>query len=155
VRGNTDNLAGVVDTVTTRNDSFLAPFRAAVAAGVPVVMVALATYTRIDPHHLAVFSPTVMRLLRDGMGFGGVIASDDLGAAVAVSKVPPAERAIDFLSAGGDLIVSKTVGPTVAMAARVVARASSDPAFGARVDDAVRRILAAKDAAGLLPCSGD
>jgi beta-N-acetylhexosaminidase len=123
VRGNTDNVAGVVDTVTTRNDSSLAPFRAAVVAGVPVVMVALATYTRIDPHHLAVFSPTVMRLLQAGMGFGGVIASDDLGAAVAVSNVPPAERAIDFLSAGGDLIVSKIVGPMVAMAARVVARA--------------------------------
>jgi beta-N-acetylhexosaminidase len=89
------------------------------------------------------------------MGFGGVIASDDLGAAVAVSNVPPAERAIDFLSAGGHLIVSKTVGPTVAMVEAVVARASADPPFGARVDDAVRRVLAAKDAAGLLPCSAD
>jgi len=41
-----------------------------------------------------------------------------------------------------------------AMADAVVARASSDPAFGARVDDAVRHILAAKDTSGLLPCSG-
>jgi beta-N-acetylhexosaminidase len=155
VRGNTDDVAGVVDTVTTPNAPSLKPFRAAVAAGVPLVMVALATYTRIDPHHLAVSSPAVMRLLRVRMGFDGVIASDDLGAAVAVSNVPPAKRAIDFLSAGGDLIVSKTVGPTLAMATAVVARASSDPALGARVDDAVRRVLAAKDAAGLLPCSGD
>ena len=52
-------------------------------------MVALATYTQIDPAHLAVFSPTVMALLRDGMGFDGVIASDDLGAATAVATSRP------------------------------------------------------------------
>jgi beta-N-acetylhexosaminidase len=153
VRGNTDDVAGVVDRVTTPNDPSLGPFRAAIAAGVPLVMVSLATYTRIDPDHLAVFSPTVMRLLRVRMGFDGVIASDDLGASVAVSNVPPAERAINFLSAGGDLIVAKTVGPMVAMTAAIVARASSDPAFGALVDAAVRHVLAAKHAAGLLSCS--
>ena len=155
VRGNTDSVAGVVDTVTTATDPSLRSFRAAVDAGVPFVMVALATYTQIDAAHLAVFSPKVMRLLRDGMGFDGVIVSDDLGAATAVASIPPAQRAIDFLSAGGDLVVSKTVDPTVAMADAVVARASTDPAFATRVDDAVRHVLAAKDASGLLPCSGD
>jgi beta-N-acetylhexosaminidase len=94
-----------------------------------------------------------MQLLRVGMGFHGVIASDDMGAAVAVASIPPADRAINFISAGGDLVVSKTVAPTEAMAAAVVARASSDTAFGGVVSDAVRRVLAAKDAAGLLPCS--
>jgi len=153
VTGNTDDVAGVVDTVTTATDPSLRPFRAAVHAGVPFVMVALAAYTQIDPAHLAVFSPTVIGLLRDGMGFDGVIASDDLGGATAVADIPPARRAIDFLSAGGDLIVSKTADPTVAMADAVVARASSDAAFGATVSDAVRHVLAAKDASGLLPCS--
>jgi beta-N-acetylhexosaminidase len=155
VRGNTDNVAEVVDTVTTATDPSLRPFRVAIDTGVPFVMVALATYTRIDGAHLAAFSPTVMRLLRDGLGFDGVIVSDDLGAATAVASIPPAQRAIDFLSAGGDLVVSKTVGPTVAMADAVLARASTTPAFGARVDDAVRHVLAAKDASDLLSCSGD
>jgi beta-N-acetylhexosaminidase len=153
VTGNTDDVAGVVDDVTTATDPYLRSFRAAVDAGVPFVMVALATYTRIDAEHLAVFSPKVMRLLRDSLGFDGVIASDDLGAAAAVADIPPAERAIDFLSAGGDLVVSKDVGPTLEMADAVVAKASSDPAFAARVDDAARHVLAAKDASGLLPCS--
>ena len=153
VRGNTDDVAQVVDTVTTPDDPLLASFRSAIGAGVPIVMVALATYTRIDPDHLAVYSPVVMQLLRVGMGFHGVIASDDMGAAVAVASIPPADRAIKFISAGGDLVVSKTVAPTEAMAAAVVARASSDTTFGGVVSDAVRRVLAAKDAAGLLPCS--
>jgi beta-N-acetylhexosaminidase len=153
VKGNTDVVAGVVDTMTSTDDPYLGSFQDAIDAGVPFVMVALATYTRIDPDHLAVFSPTVVRLLRDGMGFDGVIASDDMGAATAVAGITPAERALDFLSAGGDLIVSKNAAPTVAMASAVVAKASSDPAFGAVVDGAVLRILAAKDAYGLLPCS--
>jgi beta-N-acetylhexosaminidase len=152
VLGNTDNVAGVVDTSSTKTSTSLRPFRAAVAAGVPFVMVALATYTRIDATHLAVFSPTVMRLLRDGLGFHGVIASDDLGAAVAVTNLAPAQRAIDFLTAGGDLIVSKTVAPTTAMTNAVLARASTDPVFKARVDDAVHHVLAAKSASGLLTC---
>jgi beta-N-acetylhexosaminidase len=155
VRGNTDNVAGVVDTQTTPTDSSLQPFGAAVAAGVPFVMVALATYTRIDAAHLAVFSPIVMRVLRDRLGFRGVIVSDDLGAATAVASVPPAQRAIDFLSAGGDLIVSKTVDSTVAMTDAVIARVSTHPAFASRVDAAVRQVLAAKKASGLLPCSGN
>jgi beta-N-acetylhexosaminidase len=154
VAGNTDDVAGVVDSVTTTTDPSLHPFRSAVDAGVPFVMVALATYTQIDAGHLAVFSPAVMRLLRDRMGFDGVIMSDDLGAATAVASLPPARRAIDFLSAGGDMIVSKTVEPTVSMTEAVVARASADPAFGARVEDAVRHVLAVKDGSGLLPCSG-
>jgi beta-N-acetylhexosaminidase len=153
VRGNTDDVAQVVDNVTTPDDPSLGSFRAAIRAGVPIVMVALATYTRIDPDHLAVYSPVVMQLLRNGLGFEGVIASDDMGAAVAVASIRPADRAIDFIAAGGNLIVSKTVAPTLAMASALVARARSDPAFAALVSDAVRRVLAEKDVAGLLPCS--
>jgi beta-N-acetylhexosaminidase len=152
VAGNTDFTANVVDNVTTANDPYLNSFRAAVGAGVPMVMVALATYTQIDSARLAVFSPTVMRLLRNGLGFNGVIVSDDLGQAAAVQAIPAATRAIDFLSAGGDLISSQSLAPAGQMAAGVLAKASADAGFRATVDDAARRVLAAKQAAGLLPC---
>ena len=153
VRGNTDFSADVVDTVTTPDDPYLRTFQAAIDAGVPLVMVALATYTRIDPHHLAVFSPVVMRtMLRDRMHFGGVIISDDLGAAQAVASVPPGSRAVQFLAAGGDLVTSKYVGPAEAMARAVLARARASRAFLAEVDAAASRVLAAKQRFGLLPC---
>jgi hypothetical protein len=81
VAGNTDFTGDVVDDVTTPDDPYLAPFRAAVAAHVPFVMVSLATYERIDPDHLAVFSPTIIDgILRKDMGFRGVVTSDALGA---------------------------------------------------------------------------
>src|SRR5438034_4379638 len=153
VTGNTD-FTSAVDDVTTANDAYLAPFRDAIAAGIPMVMVALAKYQQIDAAELAAFSPTVMRqMLRVSLGFNGVVVSDDLGATVAVANIPAADRAINFLSAGGDLIISKTVAPANAMAGAIAARVSSDAAFKARVDDAALRVIRAKMAVGLVRCS--
>jgi beta-N-acetylhexosaminidase len=154
VTGNTDFTAAVVDDVTTATDADLAPFHDAIAIGIPMVMVALAKYQQIDPTQLAVFSPTVMRqMLRTSLGFTGVVVSDDLGATVAVADIAPADRAINFLVAGGDFIISKTVAPANAMATAISARVSTDAAFKARVDDAALRILRAKATRGLVRCS--
>ncbi len=154
VRGNTDFTADVVDTATGPGDPYLRTYQAAIDAGVPFVMVALATYTRIDPRHLAAFSPRVMRvMLRDQMRFRGVIVSDDLGAAAAVAGIPPPDRAFGFLAAGGDMITSASLAAAAAMAAAVLGRADADPGFRSVVDSAVTRILAAKQAYGLLPCA--
>jgi beta-N-acetylhexosaminidase len=152
VTGNTDFIPDVTDNITTAGDPYLNSFRAATGAGVPMVMVALATYTRIDPTQLAVFSPVVMRLLRDGLGFTGVIVSDDLGQAKAVQSIPAANRAIGFLAAGGDLVISQNLGPAEQMAAAVLARAETNAAFRAAVEAAAALVLGAKRSAGLLPC---
>ena len=152
VTGNTDFTADVVDNVTTPDDPYLGSFRAAVAAGAPFVMVALATYTRIDSTQLAVFSPTVMKLLRSSLGFGGAIMSDDLGDASAVQSIPAGSRAISFLTAGGDMVTSQSLQPAETMAAAVLAKATSSPSFRAVVDAAAQRVLAAKQAFGLLSC---
>jgi beta-N-acetylhexosaminidase len=116
--------------------------------------VALATYDLIDPDHLAVFSPVVIGgMLRGDLGFTGVVMSDDLGDAVAVTDIPVGDRAIDFLNAGGELVVVKQASDAVAMASAVRDRFESDPSFAALVDEAVLSVLVAKDAAGLLSCS--
>jgi beta-N-acetylhexosaminidase len=154
VEGNTDFTANVVDDVTTVHDPYLESFEQAVGAGVPFVMIALATYTRIDPTHLAVFSRVVIRrMLRHDLHFHGVVLSDDLGATAAVAEVPASERAVDFLEAGGDMVISKTIEAATAMHAGVLERARADAAFHAVVDAAALRVLAAKQAAGLLPCA--
>jgi beta-N-acetylhexosaminidase len=153
VRGNTDFTANVVDNQTTADDPYLGSFQAAIDAGVPFVMVALATYTRIDPDHLAVFSSRIMQgILRDRMHFTGVIMSDDLGEAAAVAGLSPATRAIDFITAGGDMITSQTVPSAVAMDEAVLRRAETDAAFRNDVSTAVMKILGVKQTYGLLPC---
>jgi beta-N-acetylhexosaminidase len=152
VTGNTDYTAAT-DTTTTASDPYLASFRQGINARADFVMVALAKYTRIDPNRLAAFSPAVMtQMLRGNLGFQGVIVSDDLGDTVAVANIPPATRAIDFLWAGGDMIVSKTAAPADAMVQAIRARVAADGAFRGRVDNAALRILQAKQAWGLLPC---
>jgi len=152
VTGNTD-FTTATDTTTTMSDPYLQSFAMGIAAKADFVMVALARYTQIDPNHLAAFSPVVVtQMLRGTMAFNGVIISDDLGATVAVASIPPGTRAIDFLSAGGDMIISKTSAPAHAMVLAIRSRAAADPTFRQRVDDAALRILRAKQDGGLLPC---
>lgn len=153
VRGNTDLTAGVTDTLTTRDDPYLDPFRAGIQAGVPVVMVSSATYTRIDRDHQAVFSSVVLRdLLRDSLGFKGVIISDDLGNAVAVSDRTPAQRALDFFAAGGDLLLTVQPANIAPMTTAILSRLPHDAALRTSVDDSLHRVLTAKRDAGLLTC---
>ena len=154
VEGNTDFTGGVVDTVTTPDDPYLKPFARAVAVHAPFVMISLATYDQIDPDHLAAFSPAVIDgVLRRDLGYRGVVMSDSL-TAHATADIDPGQRAIDFLLAGGDMIVLGPIDIAVPMAQAVRARATADAAFKARVDQSALRILQAKDTAGLLPCSG-
>ncbi|WP_260610511.1 glycoside hydrolase family 3 N-terminal domain-containing protein [Streptomyces sp. WAC06614] len=153
VLGNTDTTAGVVDSVTTGDSASIGPFRSGIKAGAPFVMISLATYSKIDPQRQAVFSPTVIKgLLRDELGFKGVVVSDDLGNAVAVKSVPPADRAVNFLSAGGDLVLTVEPNSIPAMAAAVRARMTHDPQFRAQAEESVHRVLTAKQQAGLLSC---
>ncbi len=147
VTGNTDFSAGVTDPVTAPGDPYLGSFQAAIDAGVPFVMIALASYPRIDPGHLAVFSAPVMKvMLRQQMRFRGVIVSDDMGAAAAVAGMSPGARAVGFLAAGGDMITSVSLSAAAAMDAAVLGRVQRDPAFRSVVYSAVMRVLAAKQA---------
>ncbi|MEV8565389.1 glycoside hydrolase family 3 N-terminal domain-containing protein [Streptomyces sp. NPDC051322] len=153
VRGNTDFSADVTDDVTTVDGEFIQTYRSGIRAGAQFVMIALVSYTKIDPHQLAVFSPKVLRtLLRDKVGFHGVVISDDMGKAVAVQSVPAGQRATGFLSSGGDMVLTVDPSTVHAMTSAVLAKVKSDAAFRKSVDASVRRILAAKAAAGLLNC---
>ncbi|OIK06673.1 beta-N-acetylhexosaminidase [Streptomyces monashensis] len=153
VIGNTDTTANVVDSVTTADSPSLTPFRAGIQAGSPFVMISSATYTKIDPNHLAAFSPTVIdHLLRGQLGFKGVVISDDLGNAVAVRSFTPTQRAVNFIAAGGDMILTVQPSTIPAMAQGIQTRMGQDASFRAKVDDSVRRILDAKHNAGRLDC---
>lgn len=152
VRGNTDTATRVVDTTTTRRDRALAGFRAALDAGADMVMVSSVVYTRIDARRQAVFSRTVVEgMIRDDLGFDGVVISDDLAAA-AVRDVAPGRRAVDFVRAGGDLAIVGDPAEAATMARALVERAASDPAVAARVDESAARVLALKDRRGLADC---
>lgn len=152
VRANTDTSAGVTDRVTTRHDPYLRPFRAAIDDGVPVVMMSTAFYTRLDPKRPAAFSRFVVsRMLRGDLGFDGVVISDDLANARQVAGIRPGARAVRFIRAGGDLVLTVESRPLPAMYAAVLRKARRDDDFRAKVSAAALRILRAKERQGLLP----
>lgn len=153
VAGNTDFSAGVVDSVTTSDDPYLQPFKAAVDSGAELVMISTATYPRIDPDHLAAFSSIVIKdLLRGRLGFTGIVVADDLGAAAAVAAVDPGLRAVDFIAAGGELITVKYASLVATMVKALVDRSAADPGFRQLVLAAAAHVLQLKLRLGLLRC---
>lgn len=153
VRGNTDVHEHVTDAETAPDDPYLEPFREAVRSDSTFIMSSSATYPRIDPARRAVFSPTTLQgQLRDGLGYQGMVISDDLGQAKEVSSVPVGQRAVDFVAAGGDVVLTAsppTVGP---MIDALIDRSHRDPRFAALLNASERRVLEAKAAHGMLPC---
>lgn len=152
VTANTDTGSNVTDPATTRNDPYIAPFAAAVRAGVPWVMLSNARYPAIDPNNLAVFSPIVIQgMLRGDLGFRGIVVSDDVCDATQLAGFPPEQRGADFVAAGGTMVLctDQTLAPRVWQG--IVDRERSDPGFAQAVDAAALAVLEAKDRAGLLP----
>ncbi|WP_448611169.1 glycoside hydrolase family 3 N-terminal domain-containing protein [Geodermatophilus sp. URMC 60] len=150
---NPDKSRDATDDVTTRDDDQVGAFGTLAGSDAePFVMMSSATYTQIDPTVPAVFSPVVIDdLLREQLGFDGVVISDDIGAAQAVQGVPVDERAVRYLEAGGTLMLTMDADLVTELIDAIVARAEADPAFSATVDAAVRTALTAKADAGLLP----
>lgn len=141
VTANPDVSSGVTDFVTTRGDPYLSPFAAAVNDNVPVVMMSTAYYARIDGHRAA-FSPfVILTMLRGDLHFLGVVISDDLGNAKQVADLSPGTRAVDFLSSGGDVVLTVNSSLVPAMVQAVLARAAVDSAFRAHIDRAALRVL--------------
>lgn len=153
VRGNTDIQDHVVDDRTTANSPTMQPFEEGVRSGSTFMMSSSATYPKIDPANRAVFSRTTLNdLLRHQLGFKGLIISDDLGQAKEVSSVPLGQRAVDFVAAGGDVVLTASPRTVDPMIDAVIDRSHRDPQFAARVNDAERKVLEAKTAHGLMPC---
>lgn len=151
VRGNTDTSSGVTDPTTRRNDPYLKPFVAAVNHGIPFVMMSTAIYTRIDPNRPAAFSRTIVTgMLRHELGFTGVVISDDIGAAAQVRSYSPQQRAVDFVAAGGDVVLTVEDSVVPQMSAALVTRARANATFRAKVDQAALHVLEAKQQRGLL-----
>ncbi|MFN8541248.1 MAG: glycoside hydrolase family 3 N-terminal domain-containing protein, partial [Thermomicrobiales bacterium] len=86
----------------------LPPFKAAIDAGVPLVMTTHIVFAGLDGESLpATLSPRILRqLLRDELGFDGVIVSDALVMKAIADRWGVAEGTVRFLEAGGDLALA-------------------------------------------------
>ncbi len=137
----------------------LPPFSAAVAAGVAAIMTAHVSFPAFEkggqdeaavmvaeatiPATLS--EPVLQELLRQEMGFDGLIVTDCMEMLAIVNGFGTEEAAVRALQAGADLVL---VSHTVALQRGAIDRAVKGAASGeipmGRIDQAVRRVLEAK-----------
>src|ERR671914_4337 len=81
------------------------PFKEAINAGVAFIMTAHVLVTSIDDERPATLTPKIVqRLLREELGFDGVIVSDDLDMKAIADRYGPADAAVEAIAAGCDAV---------------------------------------------------
>jgi beta-N-acetylhexosaminidase len=128
----------------------LVPFRAAIAAGVGAVMSGHLAVPALEPDTSvpATMSRRMLTdLLRQKLGFGGIVVTDalDMGGVTTIDSPP--DVAVRAVNAGADVLL---IPPSTDAALAALQRAVESRELPmARVDEAVRRILRAKAELGL------
>jgi beta-N-acetylhexosaminidase len=139
---NTDDGPATVEVPLDRD---LVPFRAAVDDGVPLVMLSHASYPAIDSRRIASQSrPMVTGLLRERLGFDGVIVTDSLEAAAVLARSGVAVAAERSIRAGADLILMTGSASWNDVFPHLLAEARRDPAFRARIRSSAAGVIGLK-----------
>ncbi|WP_165052114.1 MULTISPECIES: glycoside hydrolase family 3 protein [unclassified Adlercreutzia] len=128
-------------------DVELVPFRAAMEAGVPLVMVGHLSMPSItgDDTPASISRDIVQGILRDELGYDGVVTTDSLAMSAAADLYDSAECAVRALEAGCDIPLMPADFEGAYQG--VLAAVASGRLTEQRIDQSVRRILKAKAAA--------
>lgn len=101
-----DGIITTKETLTDLQTSEFLPFQAAIEAGVPMVMVGHIACPNVSGDKLpASLSPEMMRILREDLGFEGVIVTDSLEMGAVTEGYTDADTATMALQAGADLVL--------------------------------------------------
>ena len=139
---NTDDGSATVSGPVTRD---LVPFRAAVEAEAPLIMLSHALYPELDPNRIASQSlPVVGGLLRDRLGYEGVIVTDSIEAQAVLDRSGVGRAAERSLRAGADLILTTGSASWNLIHPWLLREARSSPDFRKRVRESAARVLALK-----------
>ena len=143
---NTDDGPATIDRSRAELEAAdLPPFAAAIDAGVPLVMVSHARYPALDPDRIASQSqPIIERLLRERMGFRGVVVTDSMEARASLATGPITTVSERAVRAGADLLLLTGRGSYTPVYEHLLALAGRSPAFRARVRESAARVLALK-----------
>jgi beta-N-acetylhexosaminidase len=128
------------------------PFKAAIEARVAFIMTAHVLVPSIDDERPATLSPKIVqRMLREELGFDGVIISDDLEMKAIANTYAPADAAVASIAAGCDAVLMCGSGKSAsvelqAQALEALIHAVEDERLPLkRVEDALERNRRAKE----------
>jgi beta-N-acetylhexosaminidase len=140
-----------VDGETLWNHDLL-PFRTAIEDGVEAVMTAHILYPRLDPDYPVTLSEKILRgLLRERLGFEGVVISDDIEMGALAANYPTREILKRAILAGVDIILAVGALDALKLIGEVKALVRSGELSEEQIDEGVRRVLRLKQKYGLLP----
>lgn len=129
-----------------RTNDFL-PFEAGIKAGADSVLVSHNIVTSIDDTQPASLSPKVIQVLREELGFDGVIMTDDMDMLGLADFTSQEQAALAALKAGNDLVLSSSYASQIPV---VITAVENGDYPEADLDASVRRILTLKETLGLL-----
>lgn len=136
----------------------LYPYAGLFAEGLlPSVMIAHTIFTSVDPELMATFSEKIIKgILREKMGFEGVITSDSMTMAAIVKSYGVPEGCVLALEAGADLVLMKAETHLVDETYHAILKAIKDKRLSEEeVDQKLARILKLKMDYGLFDESRD
>lgn len=148
--GNSDTHTGIATdnrNMESFRDSDFLPFQSGIEAGVQCVLVSHNIVTAMDTENPASLSAEVHRILREELGFTGVVMTDDLSMQGLRDKAGESSAAPAAFLAGNDLMLSTDIsGDFDALYAAVQDGSISQE----RLDESVLRILAWKYTMGIM-----
>ena len=128
------------------NSDFL-PFKAGIEAGAHIVLVSHNIVECMDPNQPASISPSVHRILREQLGFDGVIVTDDLAMDGIRDFTADDQAAVLAVQAGNDLICCTDFETQIPA---VVEAVEAGEISEESIDQSVLRILELKIDLGLI-----
>ena len=123
------------------------PFTAGMEAGAPIVMIAHNIVSCMDPDCPASLSPAVHKLLREELGFEGVIMTDSLDMNAITLYTGDRASAVQAVISGNDLLCCTSYEKQVPAVLDAVREGLISEA---RIDESVLRVLKLKAAYGLI-----
>ncbi|MDZ7721835.1 MAG: glycoside hydrolase family 3 protein [candidate division KSB1 bacterium] len=147
----------VLDVSKSRLDEIeLYPYRELIKAGMDAIMIAHCIYPQIHPEHISTVSrPIVHGILREELGFEGVITTDSITMGALIDRYGIGEACSRALAAGADTILMKAENQWRGEMFYTIKKWVTDGKIDAdELDDKVRRVLKLKKKYGLFEDMG-
>jgi beta-N-acetylhexosaminidase len=121
------------------------PFVSAIKNNIDMIMIAHIILSKVDSLPSTLSHKVVTDILRDDLGYNGVIITDDMGMGAIAQNYTITDASIKAFKAGCDIILVKGVDNTISVINSLKASLNSGEITEDRIDESLYRILMLKN----------